>query len=116
MISPATATTADAPADPPPPVERALPPTPWSWRLGIAVAVLAVGGAASLLHGPLGYRVQAAAGILCFIGIAACFSKSLQSVNLKTLLWGIGLQFPLAVAVIHSPQVRSMFEVIGAGI
>lgn len=115
MITPAPATSAEA-ADVPPPPERTLPPTPWTWRAGIAAAVVAIGCAAYALHGTLGYRVQAGAGILCFLGIAACFSKSLQSVKRKTLLWGIGLQFALAVAVIHSQNVRAVFEVVGAGI
>lgn len=120
MITPVPDTAAETPSADTAPPERPLPPTPWTWRLGISAAVLAVGGLAYLLHGQvaesLRYRVQAGAGILCFLGLAAVFSKSLQSVNLKTLLWGIGLQFTLAVAVIYSPHVRSVFEVIGAGI
>ena len=55
-------------------------------------------------------------GILCFLGLAAFFSKSLQSVSRKTLLWGIGLQFALAIAVIHSPQVQYVFNGVGKGI
>src|SRR4051812_41294093 len=102
MITPVPGSTADTPADAPPPEEPKLPPTPLTWRLGVAAAVAAVGGLAYAAHTSAGYRVQAGAGILCFLGLAAVFSKSLQSVSLKTLLWGIGLQFLLAVAVIHS--------------
>jgi CNT family concentrative nucleoside transporter len=115
MITPVPGSAAEA-AEIPPPPERALPPTPWTWRAAIAAAVVAVGLIAYALHGTVGYRVQAGAGIVCFLGIAACFSKSLQSVRLKTLLWGIGLQFLLAVAVIHSEYVRAVFEVVGSGI
>ena len=115
MITPVPGSTADVP-DPAPPPEPPLPPTPWRWRLALAAGVAAVGGAAYLLHGTLGYRVQAGAGIVCFLGVAALCSNSLQSVRLKTLLWGVGLQFVLAVAVIHSDAVRSVFEVIGSGI
>lgn len=114
MLTPASPTPAAEEATAPP--ERDLPRTPWAWRAGIAAAVAAVGFAAYALHGSLGYRVQAGAGIVCFIGVAAFFSKSLQSVSRKTLLWGIGLQAVLAVAVIHSKEVRSVFEVVGTGI
>jgi CNT family concentrative nucleoside transporter len=112
---PGSAATAEV-ADLPPPAEPPLPPTPWKWRLGIAAGVAAVGGLAYALHTSLGYRVQAGAGIVCFLGLAALFSKSLQSVSRKTLLWGLGLQFLLAVAVIHNEPVRVVFETIGDGI
>src|SRR5262249_28597088 len=45
-----------------------------------------------------------------------CFSKSLQSVSRKTLLWGIALQLTLAVAVIHVDYVQTVFQVVGDGI
>ncbi|MDB5312105.1 MAG: Na+ dependent nucleoside transporter domain protein [Gemmataceae bacterium] len=98
------------------PEEPPLPPTPWRWRVAIGAGVVAVGLAAHALHHTLGYRVQAGAGILCFLGIAAAASGSLQSVRLKTLLWGIGLQFTLAVAVIHSEWVQAGFKTVGGGI
>src|SRR5262245_10421252 len=124
MITPVPGTapaTPDAPdAEPAPPPERPLPPTPWTWRAAIAAAVAAIGLTAYALHGSLHesarYRFQAGAGILCFLGIAAFFSKSLQSVRLTSLLWGIGLQFLLAVAVIHSDYVREVFKAVGTGV
>jgi CNT family concentrative nucleoside transporter len=78
--------------------------------------VLLVGAVAYLLHGTLGYRIQAGAGIICFLCIGAIFSRSLQSVSGKTLLWGIGLQFALALAVIHAEPVQVVFSWIGSGI
>jgi len=114
MIAPAPESISQAP------IERTLPPTPWSWRLGIGAGVALLVLATYGLHGLFGDtvrpRFQAGMGIICFLGVAACFSQSLQSVRLKTLLWGIGLQFALAVAVIHSEWVRAGFEVIGTGI
>ncbi|MBA4063361.1 MAG: Na+ dependent nucleoside transporter domain protein [Isosphaera sp.] len=123
MISPAPGTAAPAPdaAEAPPP-EAPLPPTPWRWRLLIAAAVAAVVAAAYGLRAALAdrpdvaSRAQAGAGVLCFLGVAALFSKSLQSVSRRTLLWGIGLQFALAAAVIYSKEVRRVFEVVGDGI
>jgi CNT family concentrative nucleoside transporter len=116
MISPAPGAAPAAAPDEPPPPETPLPRTPFQWRLGIAGGVLAVGTVAYMLHEPLGSRFQAACGIVCFLGVAALFSNSLQSVSRKTLLWGIGLQFALAAAVIYSPQVRVVFEVAGDAI
>ncbi len=117
MIAPIPGTTVPiTSAEAPPPIEAILPPTPWSWRLAIAAGIGILGLTAYLLHTTLGYRFQAGMGILCFLGVAAFFSKSLQSVSRKTLLWGIALQFVLAVAVIHSPQVRVVFETVGSGI
>ncbi len=120
--------------DPAPAPEPNLPPTPWKWRALIAVAVLLVGGAAYAAHAAFGqlpegtppeqvqarqlnlYRGQAVAGVFCFLGLAAFFSRSLQSVPRKTLIWGILLQFGLALAVIHSVWVQAVFNGIGAGI
>ncbi len=123
MISPApTTTSTEAPITEAPPPEAPLPPTPWKWRLIILAALAAVGAAAylgstALASQPqIAYRVQAGCGIVFFLGLAALFSKSLQSVSRKTLLWGIGLQFLLAVAVLYSPQVRTVFEWVGEGI
>jgi CNT family concentrative nucleoside transporter len=114
MIAPAAEPVSEAPAELP------LPPTPLLWRAGIAVGVLLLGLAAYGLHTSFDPavrpRFQAGSGILCFLGVAACFSKSLQSVRLKTLLWGIGLQFALAILVLHSQWVYAFFEVIGTGI
>src|SRR5688572_18637946 len=126
MISsaPGTATTTSTEAAPPDtaPPEVPLPPTPWKWRLILFVALCAIGGIAytgstALASQPqIAYRVQAGCGIVFFLGLAALFSKSLQSVSRKTLLWGMGLQFVLAVLVLYSPQVRTVFEWVGEGI
>ena len=127
MISPAPTTTTTSTEVPTPdtaPPEAPLPPTPWKWRLIILGALALVGAVAyfgstalaSADQKPAAYRVQAGCGIVFFLGVAALFSKSLQSVSRKTLLWGIGLQFALAVAVIYSENVREVFKFIGKGI
>ena len=126
MISPApgttSATTTELAAAEGPPPEAPLPPTPWKWRFIILGGLCAVGAAAyagsmALEQQPqIAYRVQAGCGIVFFLGLAALFSQSLQSVSRKTLLWGIGLQFALAVAVLYSPHVRTVFEWVGEGI
>ncbi len=121
MIAPATTTATPTAEDTAPP-EVALPPTPLKWRFGLLGAVLVVGAVAyfgrmAVSDRPeIAYRVQACCGVLCFLGVAALFSRSLQSVRRKTLLWGLGLQFGLAVAVIHVEFVRDAFAVVGEGI
>lgn len=122
MITPTPGTPAAPESEAPP--ESPLPPTPWKWRAAIAAAVLGVAFAAYLAAWrPMSaetkanaYRLQAFAGILCFLGTAAFFSVSLQSVRRKTLLWGIGLQVGLALAVLHVKEVKSAFDVVGTGI
>ena len=122
MIPPAPATTTTDPAAETGPPEVPLPPTPWKWRFMIAGALAVIGalayfGSAAFAERPeIAYRVQAGCGIVIFLGLAALMSNSLQSVSRKTLLWGIGLQFALAVAVLYSPQVRAVFEAVGVGI
>lgn len=125
MNAPAPGPATTEPADAPPP-EVALPPTPLKWRLGILGAVAAVGAIAYLFHGALGAKFQAGCGIVCFLGLAAALSSSLQSVSRKTLLWGIGLQFALAAVIIHPNPlnhpwfnfewVGGLFRLVGAGI
>jgi CNT family concentrative nucleoside transporter len=124
MITPvpgSPTTTDPAAADEAPP-EVPLPPTPWRLRFMILAMLGLVGLCAYVLGTALadrpqiGYRAQAACGIVFFLGLAALFSNSLQSVSRKTLLWGMGLQFMLAVCVLYSLQVRRVFEWVGEGI
>lgn len=82
------------------------PPTPWTWRAGIALGILALGFAAYLLSGTIGPRGQAFAGIFCFFGIVAMFSSNLRAVNWRTIGWGIVLQVILAVLVLKVPAVH----------
>ena len=95
--TPATGGNAEETVAPP---ERQLPPTPWRIRAALAVLVLIAGGAAYLLHGVFGYRIQAAAGILCFLGIPAALSQNLRAVNPRTLAWGIALIVIIAAEMI----------------
>ncbi|MGC3961654.1 MAG: hypothetical protein QM813_28145 [Verrucomicrobiota bacterium] len=47
------------------------PATPLTWRIGIAAAVLLIGGVAFLTRDFIGPRGQAVAGVLCFFGLVA---------------------------------------------
>jgi CNT family concentrative nucleoside transporter len=95
----------DVPADVPQPV-RTFAPTPLSWRAIILACVAGLGGLAYATHGVLGPRGQAAFGIVCFIALAAAFSKNLRAVNWKTIGWGIALQLFLALAVTTASPFR----------
>ena len=96
------------PAGPPP-----LAPTPWSWRIGIAVGIAALGLAAFGLRDWVGLRGQAAVGVVFFFGLVALFSTNLRSVNWTTITWGFGLQLLLAVLVLKVDIVYQGFEVVG---
>ncbi|QVL34643.1 Na+ dependent nucleoside transporter domain protein [Telmatocola sphagniphila] len=90
--------------------------TPLPLRLGISVVVAGLIVFTIAYAEKLGHRGQSALGFLCFLGTAAAFSNNLQRVKLKTLFWGILLQFSLAYAVLKFDDVRRVFEVVGEGI
>jgi len=82
------------------------PPTPLSWRLGIAAGIAALTVVAWLLQSIVGVRGQALAGVVVFFGVVAMFSKNLRAVNWRTIGAGILLQVIIAVMVLHVPFVK----------
>jgi CNT family concentrative nucleoside transporter len=99
-----------------PGTEPASPPTPWTWRAGIALGIVLLAGAAYLLQGIVGSRGQALAGVLCFFGIVALFSRNLRAVNWRTIGWGVALQIVLALLVLKVDAVYRAFEVAGSAV
>ena len=81
-----------------------------TWRLGIGLAIVALGSAAYLFRDTVGTRGQAAAGIFCFFGLVAMFSSNLRAVNWRTIGWGVALQVLLAVLVLKVPWVHAALE------
>ena len=55
-------------------------------------------------------------GMLVILGLAFLFSTSRRSIRLKTLLWGLGLQFTLAVLVFRVGIGQRALEKAGAGV
>ena len=90
--------------------ERSVPPTPWTWRAGLAAAVVLIYGVAQLSREAIGPRGQAVAGLFCFFGLVATFSSNLRAVNWRTIGWGIALQATLAILVLKVPIVKQAFE------
>src|SRR5450432_804087 len=90
--------------------------TPWSWRLGLWLAVAILSFLANVLSQRIGYRGQAILGFFALLLLAASFSSNLRAVNRRTIIWGLILQFLLAYLVIHNDTVRAFFQVVGAGI
>ncbi len=93
-----------------PPEDSKYPPTPLSWRLGIAAGVLILGFAAYASRDVIGVRGQAFTGIFCFFGLVALASTNLRAVNWRTIGWGVTLQVILAVLVLKVPLVHRGFE------
>lgn len=85
--------------------------TPWTWRVGIAFAILFLGGTAFLLRNAIGPRGQAVAGVFCFFGLVAMFSSNLRAVNWRTIGWGFLLQIILAILVLKVAFVHRVLEV-----
>jgi CNT family concentrative nucleoside transporter len=66
-----------------------------------------------LLEDTLGPRGRAAAGYVCFLGIAAAFSANLRAVNWRTIGFGIVLQIALAFLVLRSTWGYALFDSVG---
>lgn len=101
--------TTEMPVSVPPPASPKAP-TPRTWRIGIALAILALGGLAYVLRDLIGPRGQAVVGVFCFFGLVAMFSSNLRSVNWRTIGWGILLQLILAFLVLKVPVVNDIFN------
>jgi CNT family concentrative nucleoside transporter len=91
----------------------ALPPTPLSWRLAIALGISLLAGAAYLLQSTIGLRGQAIAGVFFFFGLVAIFSTNLRAVNWQTIGWGFALQLALAWLVLKVEWVERGFQRVG---
>src|SRR5436305_14496742 len=94
----------------PPAARSSFAPMPFSWRLAIGAAIILLAGGAFLTRGWIGMRGQAAAGMLCFVGLAAMCSANLRAVNPRTLVWGFALQLALALFVTQVPIGYDAFE------
>ncbi len=86
------------------------PPTPFAWRAGIAIGILALGLLAFYLRNLIGPRGQACVGVFCFFGLVAMFSQNLRAINWRTIGWGFALQLVLAVLVLKVPFVHDALE------
>ena len=69
-------------------------------RIGAAILALALAVGAFVTQGMVNPRVQAVAGIICFISIIAAFSSNLRAVSWRTVGWGMGLQIALALLIL----------------
>ncbi len=89
------------------------PGTPWSWRLGLAIGIVALTTVAYVGQEALGARGQALIGVFCFLAVALTFSTNIRAINRRTVFTGIGLQLFLALMILKVPPVRSAFEWVG---
>ena len=55
-------------------------------------------------------------GLLVFLGIAWALSTNRRAIRLRTILWGLGLQFALALFVLKVPIGQELFSWVGARI
>jgi CNT family concentrative nucleoside transporter len=69
-------------------------------RLIAAAIALVLAVAAFALRNTINPRVQAVAGIICFISIVAAASRNLRAVNWRTVGWGMALQIGLALLIL----------------
>lgn len=90
----------------------ALPPTPRSWRLGIAAAVAALVGVAYALPSAAP-PLRSVLGVFGFLGVACLFSSNLRAVNWRTVAAGLALQLVLAVLILRVEPVYRFFVEVG---
>jgi CNT family concentrative nucleoside transporter len=62
------------------------------------------------------YRFVGILGLLSMLGLAFAFSTSRRSIRLKTLGWGVGLQFLFAFLVLRFDAGRAALAKAGAGV
>jgi CNT family concentrative nucleoside transporter len=61
-------------------------------------------------------RVMSLVGLLVFLAIAWALSTNRRAIRLRTILWGLGLQFALAVFVLKTPVGQQVFSWVGGKI
>jgi CNT family concentrative nucleoside transporter len=61
-------------------------------------------------------RLMSLVGLLVFLGIAWALSTDRRAIRLRTILWGLGLQFGLALFVLKTPVGQEVFSWIGGKI
>jgi len=60
-------------------------------------------------------RLTGVLGIAAILGLAYLFSTDRRAIKLKTVAWGLGLQFALGLFVLRVPAGERLFGALGAG-
>ena len=55
---------------------------------------------------------QGIIGILVLLGVAYLLSNNRKEIKIRTVLWGLGLQFSLALVILKIPFVKSQFSIL----
>ena len=57
-------------------------------------------------------NLQGLTGILVLLGVAYLLSNNRKEIKIRTVLWGLGLQFSLALMILKIPFVKSQFSIL----
>ena len=82
--------------------------------------LMVLGGLAALAAAAIGVgwsgvdRVQPIAGLALIMALAYCLSAARRSIDLRTVAWGLTLQFAFAVLVLKTGAGRQLFQSLGA--
>jgi len=79
----------------------ARPSSPWLTRLPCVAAAAAAVALAYALPDVLGPRGRAGCGVVAFIAVIAALSADLRRVSVRTVAWGLALQFLLAWLILR---------------
>src|SRR5271157_499967 len=61
-------------------------------------------------------RFAGVLGMLVLVGLAYLFSTARKAIQLKTILWGLGLQLAFGVFVLKFEVGRAIFEHLGSAV
>ena len=82
--------------------------------VGAAVLVAVVAGLLAQYGGVP--KAQSIVGLVVILGIAYALSNNRQAIDVRTVAWGLGLQFVIAWFVLKREEGRVAFQVAGDGI
>jgi len=87
-----------------------------SGRMDFTIVAAALGLAlVAALAAQFGYpRAQPLVGAIVILGIAYAFSKDRRAIDLRTVAWGLGLQFVFALLVLKTTVGQRVFSTLGA--
>ena len=61
-------------------------------------------------------RLTGILGLLTMLGLAFAFSTNRRAIRVKTVAWGLGLQFAFAVFVLRVESGRRLFQIAGEAV
>jgi len=89
----------------------------WTLQDGMVLGSLAGLAAVAIGLGAIGAtRIQPLAGVAVILALGYCLSSARQSIDRRTVAWGLTLQFLFALIVLKTEVGRAVFQTLGRAI